>query len=251
MVNNSRLFFFSGFISLLFYVLLLATIAYFLAFKEEIAPVFSTPAETHYTIELQEVVKKQEDKIVIKDVKKPKPVIKEKKVLKKEGSLSVKEKTSFKSLFKDLDPTLQKTTKKAEVQTKDRTEVASRKYGQKVYNKETSKSTSEIMKQLDDIKKSTVIDKTDGQYNEYYAKIKKILTTKYNRAIRIKGEYEAVVNVTIDNLGNLSYQIVKLSSDSSYNTQLKIFLDQMRLEKFPPYEGGIETVIKIDFKTEE
>jgi len=82
-------------------------------------------------------------------------------------------------------------------------------------------------------------------------KIKKILTRKYNRAIRIKGEYTAIVNITIDNLGDLSYRIVKLSSDSNYNVQLKIFLEQMKYEKFPPYDDGIETVIKIDFKTEE
>jgi protein TonB len=251
MVKKNQYFVISGFIALGLYLSLVITVAYFLAFEEEEAPVFSTPAETFYTIELQEVVKKQEDKIVVKDIKQPKPKVEEQKVLKKEGSLSIKEKTNFKSLFKDLDPTLQKTTKQNEVQTKNRTEVASRKYGQKVVNKEATKSTSEIVKQLDDIKKTNIIDKTNGKYNEYYAKIKKILTTKYNRAIRIKGEYTAVVNVTIDNLGNLDYHIVKLAEDSGYNTQLKIFLDQMKLEKFPPFEDGLKTIIKIDFKTEE
>jgi protein TonB len=251
MVNHNKLFLFSGFIAISFYLSLLIVLAYFLMHKDEVIPVFSTPEETHYTIELEEIVKKREDKIVIKDVKQPKPKVEEKKVLKKEGSLSVKEKTSFKSLFKDLDPKLEKTTKNTEVQTKQRTEVASRKYGQKIANKQTSKSTSEIMKQLKDIDKVSIVDKKDGLYDEYISKIEKILIRKYNRAIRIDGEYRAEVLVKIDNMGNMSYKIVKLSPDNNYNTQLNIFLDQLRLEKFPPYTGGIEIVIKTNFKVED
>jgi protein TonB len=250
MMGNRKLFYISWLIAIVIYSFIPLTIGYYLVKKDEKAVTYTVKAETYYTIEFEEIPKKRDEKLIVKK-KDNKPKIEEKKMLKKEGSLSPKEKTNFKSLFKNLDQDVKKVSKENKVETNSRTEVASRKYGQKRDNKNEAQALNDILKKMDNIKKQSIIDKSTGEFNVYYAKIKTLLTTQFNAFMKTKSDSLATVNIEIDNLGNFEFSIVKLSNDTAFNQQLKDFLELMKTKKFPPYTEGVKTEIEIEFKTEE
>jgi hypothetical protein len=249
MPNKNRLFYISWVIAIALYSIIPITIGYLLVKQDEKAILYTAKAETYYTIELAEVPK-IEEKLLVKKVEN-KPKIEEKKILKQEGSLSPKEKTDFKSLFSNLNTEVKEVDEKPKEVAKKRTEIASRKYGQKQQNKVANTTLNDIVKKLDNLEKSTFTDKSIGEYNEYYAKIKTMLTTQFNSYMKTKSDNSATAIVIIDNLGNFDYKLETLSNSSEFNKQLKEFLDFMRTKKFPPYTQSAETQIEIEFKTEE
>lgn len=92
-------------------------------------------------------------------------------------------------------------------------------------------------------------DLSDGKYDEWFAKVKKILYEKWDSHF-----YESVlivVYITITDQGKFSYQIISKSKNSSYNIYMQKLLDSLCQEVFPPYPKGKQKTIEVTFKTKE
>ena len=118
--------------------------------------------------------------------------------------------------------------------------------------KETSKlknTLNQIWEKELEIKSSPPQDLSDGKYDEWFAKVKNILYTKWDSHF-----YESVsivVHITITNQGKFSYRIIRKSKNSSYNTYMQNLLEALRQESFPPYPKGDKKSIEVTFKTKE
>lgn len=91
-------------------------------------------------------------------------------------------------------------------------------------------------------------DISEGEYDEWFAKIKKILYAKW-----VNRFYESVAitaSISIDASGNLTYRMIKLSKNEAYNLYMSEFLNALKEEKFPPYPKG-KIVLEVTFKTKE
>lgn len=92
-------------------------------------------------------------------------------------------------------------------------------------------------------------DLSDGKYDEWFAKVKKILYAKWENHF-----YESVsivVYITITDQGKFSYRIISKSKNSSYNNYMQNLLESLCQEKFPPYPKGKQKSIEVIFKTKE
>lgn len=247
MDKKGTLYYLSWIIATAIYSIIPLTIAFYLVKVEQKAKLYTSKAETVFSVELTEVAK-VEEKLVVKKVEE-KPRIEEKKVVKEDGSQSLKEKTNFKSLFENLNTEAKETSDKEREEVKQKTEVASRKFGQNKENPTQNNNLSEMFKKLEKVEKA--VDRSAGEYNKYYAEVKTLLTSQFASYIQTKSESSAVAVIIIDNLGNFDYRITKLSNVSEFNVQLREFLEMMRTRKFPPYTEKSETQIEIEFKTEE
>ncbi|MDR2635253.1 MAG: TonB C-terminal domain-containing protein [Campylobacteraceae bacterium] len=96
----------------------------------------------------------------------------------------------------------------------------------------------------------TVTSSSSGIYDPFIGKIQDMLLEKWSATIYTVSGMHAQVEITIDNNGDFSYSIVSLSYNSDFNEKLKSFLEEMKVEVFPPYEG--EGVFKFNtiFKDE-
>ncbi|WP_027326880.1 TonB C-terminal domain-containing protein [Helicobacter pametensis] len=91
-------------------------------------------------------------------------------------------------------------------------------------------------------------DISDGEYDEWFAKIKEILYAKWTNSF-----YKSVsltVSITIESDGRLHYRILRYSNNRSYNAYMKNLLDELMNEEFPPYPKGRIT-LEVIFKTKE
>lgn len=91
-------------------------------------------------------------------------------------------------------------------------------------------------------------DISDGEYDEWFAKIKEILYAKW-----VNSFYESVaitVNIVIEADGRFRFKIIKYSKNYSYNAYMEELLEELKNEKFPPYPKG-EIALEVVFKTKE
>lgn len=91
-------------------------------------------------------------------------------------------------------------------------------------------------------------DISDGEYNEWFAKIKEILYAKWTNSF-----YESVamtVNIVIEANGSFNYRIIRYSKNNSYNLYMEELLESLSNETFPPYPKG-RIRLEVIFKTKE
>lgn len=91
-------------------------------------------------------------------------------------------------------------------------------------------------------------DISEGEYNEWFAKVKEILYAKWENIF-----YESMtftINATISSDGSFSYRVIRYSKHQSYNIYMEEMLDRLKEEKFPPYPKGRIT-LEVVFKTKE
>ena len=100
------------------------------------------------------------------------------------------------------------------------------------------------------IKNSLTFSTPAGEYDEFYAKISEILHSRWNPAGFAPGE-ESKVIITITSAGGFSFHISKKSGNSTFDSALLEFLEQLKEVEFPPFLRGEKTDIEVIFKTEE
>lgn len=91
-------------------------------------------------------------------------------------------------------------------------------------------------------------DISEGEYNEWFAKVKEILYAKWENVF-----YESItfiISATISADGSFNYRIIRYSKHQSYNVYMEEMLNRLKEEKFPPYPKGRVT-LEVVFKTKE
>jgi protein TonB len=94
----------------------------------------------------------------------------------------------------------------------------------------------------------TVTGANSGVYDPFIGKIQDTLYEKWQNTIFTISGAEAQAAIEIDNMGRFSYYIVKLSYNNDFNAKLQNFLEEMKNEVFPPYEGDGKFAMNIVFK---
>ncbi|PAF49894.1 hypothetical protein BKH41_00915 [Helicobacter sp. 12S02232-10] len=135
-------------------------------------------------------------------------------------------------------------------------------------NLELNKQRQEILKQLqsnmkdfnsklETIKNKTIDvqsqtpkpDTSDGLYDEWFAKVYKILYSKWK--VSFYQNASVTVLLTITETGDFSYKILKYSHYDDYNKSVEKLLESLNNQKFPPYPKGKFVNIEVNFRTEE
>lgn len=91
-------------------------------------------------------------------------------------------------------------------------------------------------------------DVSEGEYNEWFAKVKEILYAKWENVF-----YESIIfiiSATITADGNFTYRVIRPSKYQSYNAYMEEMLNELKGVKFPPYPKGRIT-LEVIFKTKE
>jgi hypothetical protein len=119
------------------------------------------------------------------------------------------------------------------------------------------KSKFEKEKKIDNITSSTnlhnikklnnkkVSIKSNKNYDEYYSKIKKILSSRFRPRFTTE-EPSSEVLVTINSNGIFSYRIITYSNNEIFNNYLIDFLNSQMFIKFPPDKRNVNE-LKIRF----
>ncbi len=246
MGNNKLLI--SAFYALGSYFLLIAIVVFYLD-ADDVRKIDAISKNT--IIELDLVITEQKDPIK-PSVVKQKQVQKEKiakKVVKKSASVSAKQRTNLKSLFGKVSTKAPKVTKKdvANVKQSSMTSRFKSKFEKQTKRENVKVSKITDAKTIKTKKKKTSETKYDN--DEYFSKIHLILYDRYNELLRIE-DLRAIVNIRISSLGEFSYRFIQNSSDSSFNSQLEMFLEKQKGLKFPPPDKAYVN-IEIEFSTKK
>jgi protein TonB len=93
-----------------------------------------------------------------------------------------------------------------------------------------------------------VTSSSSGIYDPFIGKIQDMLDENWQNTAFTTSDAKAEVTIEVDNMGHFSYYIAKLSYNSDFNSKLRGFLDEMKNEVFPPYEGSGKFAMNIIFK---
>ena len=238
------LFLTSGSISLCCYALMIALLLWRLSAVSEPPKAYTTYKETTFSIDLIEESKpKKEIKVTQKRSEKK---VKEIPVKKESASVSPNVGIGINDLFKQVESKMPvKSTKPPSQNDKI---AKNKKAKESAQSENLSDELEKIMANLD-TQKTLSFATPKGEYDAFYAKVHEILAQNSN-PMRTATQHFSEVAITIDAQGKFSYVIVKKSGDFEFDEALKAFLDIMRRQEFPPYDGGSSTKIMVTFKTE-
>ncbi len=239
------LFFTSGTFAICVYLLLIVLLFFGFKNAQETPRSYTTYKETTFSIDLVVEEVKEQKKLKVAQ-KKAEKKIEEIPIKKESASKTANVGTGITDLFKQVES--QKSVKTTQPQSEN-DKIAKKKKADKSSQAESLESELEkIMSNLDTQKTLNFVT-PKGEYNAFYAKVHEILAQNWN-PMRTAVEHYAEVEITIDAQGRFSYFIVRKSGDLEFDEALQGFLDIMRSQEFPAYEGGDQTKIMVTFKTE-
>jgi len=172
-----------------------------------------------------------------------------KKAVKKSASVSVKQRSNLKSLFANVKTNAKKVKKRKILNVKQST-ISSRFKSK--FEKEKKVDNLKLDKLLDSNKKKSVSQnrdksvKSQSKNDPYFAKINQMVHQSWQPTIY--GE-EAVVIVTISSSGKFSYKFTRYSGNPLFDNQLRDYLDNESLKKYPISPMGKTVTIEIIFKS--
>ncbi len=111
----------------------------------------------------------------------------------------------------------------------------------------TAQELQNKLNTLSNLTISTNSTKSDGEYDEWYAQIEKIIHQKWQQTFYIEDKMQALVHIRIADNGVFSYKIVKYSSNVAFDDSLKTMLEECTQMHFPPHPKGTRE-IAITFK---
>ncbi|CAM3401660.1 TonB C-terminal domain-containing protein [Arcobacter aquimarinus] len=201
-----------------------------------------TPAST--AIELDMIVEKAEKKMVERKVDK---IIEKEEVKEKSTSASNEKRPDLKSLFANVKETA-KTVAKEEVNNVEKS-IDPKRFKSK-FEKEKKSSNIKIDRLLEDEKTATNTNNKNAakgqESDEYFTLVSDLLSAW----IPVGTGLKAVVLVKIDLNGKFDYSFVKKSGDETFDSSLKIFLDEQKNTAYPKPTKGKAVRINVDFKSE-
>ncbi len=236
----------SGGIAIFSYVLIIGLLIWQFKTLQEAPKAYTFYKETTFSIDLiEEIQPKNAIKVAPKKVEKK---IEKIPIKKESASKTANIGTGINDLFKQIDSKVP--VKKEALKPQSQND----KIAKKKQAKESSQSES-LDSELEKIISNLETQKTlsfvtpKGEYNEFYAKVQEILAQNWN-PIRTAQQHKAEVRISIDAFGQFSYSIIQLSGNLDFDKALQEFLDIMRVQEFPHFEGGTQTNIMVTFKTE-
>ena len=111
-------------------------------------------------------------------------------------------------------------------------------------------ATQELQNKLNSLSNLTIStdsNQGEGEYDEWYAQIEKILYQRWQQTMFIEESVSAIIHIRITNNGVFSYKVVKYSGNSAFDDSLKAMLEECTQTKFPPHPKGSRE-IAITFK---
>ncbi len=101
-----------------------------------------------------------------------------------------------------------------------------------------------------DIKSTSLSpEATDGQYDEWFAKIYDIIYKKWR--VGFHKNAQATILLQVDGNGNFVHKVVRLSQYNDFNQNVLNFLENFKGEKFPPPPNGKAVNIEVNLLTKE
>jgi hypothetical protein len=246
-MDDKKFYFTSLIISIILYLLLIIIVLYYLKANKVIQ---YDVANKETTIELNLV--SFSDETIPKDIaqtKIKKPINDEKtSIVKQSTSRSITKTSTMKSLFAN-------TKIEAANISKDnilniRSSLINSRFKSK-FEKEKkidNITNSTNLHNIKKINKNKVSLKSNKNYDEYYATIKKILSSRFRPKLTTE-EPSSKVLVTINSNGVFSYRIDKYSNNEIFDNYLIDFLNSQILIKFPPNKRNVNE-FKIRFAQE-
>lgn len=240
------LLFTSGGIAIFSYISIVILLIWQLSEVQKIPKAYSFQKETTFSIDLiEETRPKETAKVIQKSIEKKVEKI---PIKKESASRTANAGVGINELFKQIDSKVP--VKKDALKPQSQNDkIAKKKRADKSSQSENlSQELEKIISNLDTQKTLSFIA-PKGEYDEFYAKVHEILAQNWN-PIRTSQEHKAEVQISINALGQFSYSIIQLSGNLDFDKALQEFLDIMRIQEFPHFEGGVQTNIMVTFKTE-
>jgi hypothetical protein len=171
------------------------------------------------------------------------------KVIKKSASTSVKKRTNLKSLFAKVKTNVKKVSKKR-VSTVKKSSISSRFKSK--FEKEKKVQNLKLSKLIQNKKiaqNKNIATETKNADDPYFSNIYKILSLRWKPTI-FYNNLNAKVLVSISSNGIFSYQFVQYSNNIGFDKQLKDFLENESLKKYPisPEKKSIQIEILFQSK---
>lgn len=85
---------------------------------------------------------------------------------------------------------------------------------------------------------STNVNQNDGEYDQWYAQIEKMMLQQWQQTFYAQEKLQALVHIRIAENGNFSYKIVKYSGNATFDDSLKAMLEECTQIHFPPHPKG-------------
>lgn len=236
-MDNKKIFFLSGFLSLIIYILLFLSIIFYFLKNQEIIKKFSIKKQG-LSVSLVDMQKIEPKKIHKKSIRKKHTINSLTK--KKKGSISPKEKgEDINKLFSKV-----KVSKKIDkkVIKKSRT-IPSRFKGEG----EKRELAKDILQKLNIKDASKISDKkgiepVEGENDPYWSKVYEILYENWMPSEDSAGNM-AKVKIFIDQDGNFDYKVLLFSDSEIFNQELLEYLNYLKSKKFPPPKEKKDIII--------
>lgn len=90
-------------------------------------------------------------------------------------------------------------------------------------------------------------NQSDGEYDEWYAQIEKMMFQQWQQTFYVEEKLQALVHIRITENGIFSYKVVKYSGNAVFDDSLKAMLEECTQIHFPPHPKG-KREIAITFK---
>lgn len=245
---DNRYFVVSGFIAFSLYVLLALLLIIYL--KEDVVKKIDSSKKIT-VLQLDVILDTKTDKKEKVDIKteiKNKEIAK--KVVKKTTSSSLKQRSDLKSLFADVKTTATKVTKKKVSNIKKSTITSRFKSKFEKERKVDSIVSPDLVKNKSLNSQKVVMNESENENDPYYSRINQMLSTRWNPTI-FSANLAAKISVTIASNGIFSFKFIQYSGNTGFDNQLRSFLQDESLKKYPVHPSRKTKVIEIIFKSEE
>ena len=244
-MDNKKYFVLSAILAISFYILIVVLFFYYLQ-TTHIKKVAAISKNTVLQLDIILPNKQVKKQSITTNYKSGSKI--SKKVVKKSKSISAKQKTNLKSLFANVKTKAAKVTKKKIINIK-KSSLASRfKSKFEKQKKVKDLSVSKLVSSKKQSMKKSVISDVKKDSDPYFSKIYTILSSRWEPT-RFFNDLKAKILITISNNGDFSYKFLQYSNDTGFDTQLKTFLDNESLKKYPINPNKSITEIEITFQS--
>ncbi|MEA3354298.1 MAG: TonB C-terminal domain-containing protein [Campylobacterota bacterium] len=246
-MDNKNLFLFSAVSAISIYLIIMLSLVYY-TLSRDVKKIDSVTKATVLQLDIVLDDSQSKKSIILSDSNINDQTKKAKEVVKKSTSQSVKKRTNLKSLFAKVS-TKAPTVKKEKVLNIKKNTISSRFKSK--FEKEKKVEKLSLSKLSKNKQKSKVIKTATQSKNDsdpYYSKIYDIISSRWSPTI-FNDNLEAKIIIIISNNGSFSYQFIQYSNNIGFDKQLREFLNNETLNKYPSNPNGNTTKIEIIFKS--